>query len=87
MKGDKVRLRLSSYYYPQCPDIEGVIVVSALEDEPDNVYNEYDHNGEWYLLEEGYYYIVEFSNGYENCYRDGDLEPNWISETSLGELL
>jgi hypothetical protein len=87
MKGDKVRLKHDSQYYFQCPDIEGTIVVSCLEDECDGGTDEYKHNGEWYYLVEGYYYIVEFCNGYENCYRDEDLEPDWVSKTSLGELL
>lgn len=87
MKGDKVKIVKGSYYYNQCPETEGTIVVSCFEDEPDNHDSEYIYKEESHILDDPFHYIVEFTDGYINCYRDRDLEPTWISKTSLGQLL
>jgi len=92
MKGDKVKIVRDSYYYEQCPETEGTIVVSCFEDKPDNhdskyEYSKYEYKGQWHTLDDSFYYIVEFTDGYINCYRDEDLELTWISKTLLGQLL
>ena len=81
--GEKIRIKHDSEYYCQCPDTIGTIVISCFETK----FNQFFYKGDYYNLTDGYNYVVEFTDGYINSYRDSDLEYDWAHKTRLGELL